>query len=402
MRKSFNLFPLLLCLLYTTAQASPPSQNDFDFLKPLNDNALVANGLELTESIAGVSLSTLLNVGIWWSVCKRAGIAFGHSSTHSLTESDAKELEKLKTNFCLQLAPLVTIAEVALAGHVSPSPLEQRWWKPLYFAGAGMAAYAASSKRREYIPVAVLIYLASEAVSRTGASAISALALRKMSLREVVTDWYAAGEYPILSVINGVMAGTVAYEAMIHKGFRPAKAILASVVSAAIAGTLSGFISLLTIDVGGQTETKAGTGVLVGALAGVVVGIGADVGAVAAAAAKATIIAAAIAKATATATVIAKADFRAGVEAAAGAIAGAFAFGGVAALLMLGSFRITSNNPLIKAGVTLLPALTFAVINSLSNYAVYGYPMEESFSETAWTQWKKFYAPLDYLSTLFN
>ncbi|WP_422452248.1 hypothetical protein [Endozoicomonas sp. ALC066] len=69
---------------------------------------------------------------------------------------------------------------------------------------------------------------------------------------------------------------------------------------------------------------------------------------------------------------------------------------------MLGSLMTTSNNPFIKAGATLVPALAFAVINSLSNYAVYGDPLEQGFSETEWTQWKKFYAPLDYLSTLFK
>ncbi|WOG27383.1 hypothetical protein [Endozoicomonas sp. 8E] len=408
MRKSFNLFLLLLCLLCATAQARPPSQNDFDFLRSFNDTALVANGLELTGSIAGVSLSTLLNMGIWWGVCKTAGIVTGLSSTYDLAESDTKELGKLKTDFCLQLAPLVTSAEVALAGHVSPWPLEQRWWKPLYFAGAGMAAYATVTKARQHVPVAVLIYLASEAVSRTGASAISTLALRKMSVRDMVTEWYAAGEYAVLSLINGFMAGAVVYEAMIHKGHRPAKAILASVVSAAITGTLSGIISLLTIDVGGEAVAKAGVGVLAGAVAGVGVGLGAGAGAGAGlgAGATATVTVTAAAAATATAAATAPAaspvGFRARLAALVGAEVGSFTFGGVAALLMLGSAKITSNNPLIKAGITLVPALTFAVINSLSNYAIYGYPLEEGFSETGWTQWKKFYAPLDYLSTLFR
>ena len=75
---------------------------------------------------------------------------------------------------------------------------------------------------------------------------------------------------------------------------------------------------------------------------------------------------------------------------------------GVSALLMWGNSKTVSNNPLTYVGAPLVAALTFAVINSFSNYAVYGYPLEEGFSETARTQWKKFYAPLDYLSTLFN
>ena len=72
------------------------------------------------------------------------------------------------------------------------------------------------------------------------------------------------------------------------------------------------------------------------------------------------------------------------------------------ALLMSGNSKIASNTPLIYVGVPLVAALTLAVVNSLSNYAVYGDPLEEGLSETARTQWKKFYAPLDYLSTLFN
>ncbi len=55
-----------------------------------------------------------------------------------------------------------------------------------------------------------------------------------------------------------------------------------------------------------------------------------------------------------------------------------------------------------EVGVTLVSALIFAFINSLSNYAVYGYPLEEDLSETSQTLWKKFYAPLSYLTTLFN
>ncbi|WP_448215356.1 hypothetical protein [Endozoicomonas sp. 2B-B] len=425
MKKLFNLFPLLLCLFCSTTEARPPSQNDFDFIKPLNDTTLVANGFELRESIAGLSLSTLLNMGIWWGVCKTAGIVSGLSSTHNLAETNTKEREKLQTDFCLQLAPAITITEVALAGHVSPWPLEQRWWRPLYFSGAGMTAYTANTKTRELIPVAVLTYLASEAVSRTGASAMSALILRKMNVRDIETESYAAGEYTILSMVNGIMSGAVVYESMIHKGLNPAKATLASVVCAAIVGTLSGIISVLTIDLDGETQAEAGAAAAAGAGAGAVAGAGAGfivsgLASVATEAAAVTlgvgdgviagaavgVIAGALAGALAGVGVGVGVGANIGVGASIGAgagveVAGA-ALGGVVVLLVLGSSKITSNSPFIKAGVTLVPALAFAVINSLSNYAIYGYPLEQSLSETGWTQWKKFYAPPDYLSTLFN
>ena len=420
MKKTFKLFPLLLCLLYSIAQASPPSQKDFEFLEPFNDTSLVENGLELTGSIAGVSLSTLLNQGIWWSVCKTRGIISGLSSQYSLADSEKQELESLKTDFCLQLAPMMTITEVALAGHVSSWPLEQRWWKPLYFAGTTMAGYAlyTDPTKRKFIPVAVLGYLAMEAGARTGASAASALILRKMNVRDIETEGYVAAEYAILSMVNGILAGAVVYEAMTHKGFRSAKAALAAVVSAAIAGALSGIISESTIDMDGQAKALtlagagAGAGVGAGAVVGLGVGVGVGVGALSGAGAGAGagaeagtgalaiagVGAGAMAGAVAGARAVAVAGAGAGAVAGAGAAAAAI----VVALSMRSSSKLASNNPLITVGFTLVPALTFAVINSLSNYAVYGYPLEKGLSETAWIPWKKFYAPLDYLSTLFN
>ncbi|WP_257280336.1 hypothetical protein [Endozoicomonas sp. ISHI1] len=475
MKKLFNLFPLLLCLFYSTTRASPPSQNDFDFIKPFNDTALVANGLELAGGIAGVSVSTLLNLGIWWGVCKTAGIVTGLSETYGLAASDTKELEELKTDFCWQLAPVISTAEVALAGHVSSWPLEQHWWKLLYFAGAGMDIYGSMTETRKHIPVGVLTYLASEALSRTGASAISVPMLRKMRfVRDITTKRYVSGEYAILSVINGVMVGAVTYEALIHKGIRPAKASLAAVVSAAIVGALSGISSELIVDVDEQTKAGVGVGigigtgagVLAGALAGGVAGsvsgagIGAGIGAGTGAGVLAGILSGAVSGSVVGAGVVAAVGVGLGgvigalagaeigssagsgvgsgvgsgaglgsfIGTQSGALAGAgagivvgigsgigsgigitlgvgftaTALYGVGTLLMLASSKSTSDHLCTKAGVTLVPALTFAVINSLSNYAVYGYPLEQSFSETAWTQWKKFYAPLDYLSTLFN
>ena len=402
MKKTFKLFPLLLCLLYSIAQASPPSQKDFEFLEPFNDTTLVENGLALTGSIAGVSLSTLLNQGIWWGVCEIEGMTFGLSKQYNLAGPEKQELENLKTDFCLELASMVAITEVALAGHVSPWPLEKRWWKPLYFAGTAMAGYAAYADptKRKFIPVAVLGYLAMEAGSRTGASASSTLILRKMNVRDrdIETVGYVAGEYVILSTVNGVLAWAVVYEAMIHKGFRPAKAALAAVVSAAIAGTLSGIISESTIDMDGQTKAESITRTVVGTVVGTVAGSGA-VALVGAGTVAGTV-------AGSGAIVLAGCLAGAGAGSVAGSLAGSVAVAGAGSVAVglstWSSSKMASNNPLIKVGVTLVPALTFAVLNSLSNYAVYGYPLEEGLSETAWTQWKKFYAPLEYLSTLFN
>ena len=418
MIESFKLFPLLLCLplLHSIAQASLPSQKDFEFLEPFNDTRLVENRLELTGSIAGVSLSTLLNLGIWWGVCKTAGIVSGLASRQHLAGQDPKGLDNPKMDFCLQLAPVVTTAEVVLAGQVSPWPLERLWWKPLYFAGAGMTAYAAYTvpETRKLIPVTVLTYLTSEAISRTAASASSALILREINVGDIATDGYVYGEYQALSLFTGIMAGAIIYETMIHKGFRPAKAALAFAVSTVIAGILSGIVSVSTIGMDNQPGAVAGAGAVIATVAGSIAvvgagvvavvgaGAGAGAGALVGAVAGAVTAAVTVTVATTVTGVIAGAGSEAGIIVGAGAGAGAVAVAGAGVGVGILSTRIISNNPLINVGVTMIPALSFAVVNSLSNYAVYGDPLEEGFSETARTQWKKFYAPLDYLSTLFN
>ena len=84
-----------------------------------------------------------------------------------------------------------------------------------------------------------------------------------------------------------------------------------------------------------------------------------------------------------------------------GAFTSAFAGAGVM-LATLSNSKIISDNLLTNGGLVWAPAITFALVNSLSNYAIYGYPLEESLSETARIQWQKFFAPLNYLSTLFH
>ena len=135
-----------------------------------------------------------------------------------------------------------------------------------------MEAYAAykDPKTRKLIPVAVLTYLASEAVSRTVASAASASILRKMQVRDIETKGYVYGEYLILSLFTGVMAGVVICEAMVHQGFRPAKTALAFAIGTTISGTLSGIISVLTIDLDDQQKVVAIAGAGAVAVVGVV------------------------------------------------------------------------------------------------------------------------------------
>ncbi|WP_448218370.1 hypothetical protein [Endozoicomonas sp. 2B-B] len=61
-----------------------------------------------------------------------------------------------------------------------------------------------------------------------------------------------------------------------------------------------------------------------------------------------------------------------------------------------------SKHLLKNLDIILASALALALINGVSNNAVYGISLEESLRESEWNLWKKFYAPLDYLHTLFN
>ena len=75
-------------------KASTPTQADFEFLKiPLESTTMVDNGWVLAESISVVSISTLINTGIWWGVCKAPGIA--SSDSYNL-----HDIYRIKFNYC--------------------------------------------------------------------------------------------------------------------------------------------------------------------------------------------------------------------------------------------------------------------------------------------------------------
>ena len=179
-----------------------------------------------------------------------AGIASGLVGKHQLGESGKQELEAIKTDFCLQLAPLIATTETTLAGHLSPWPLEPLWWHSLFFMGVPLSAYRGYmwDENPRHISVAILTYLTAETLSRTGGSAASASILKKMEITDIDKIDYAAGEYTVLSMTTGLVTSAIVYEALIHKGVESVKAGFISVVSAIVAGTLSGVISIGGID----------------------------------------------------------------------------------------------------------------------------------------------------------
>ncbi|WP_422138138.1 hypothetical protein [Endozoicomonas sp. ALC020] len=101
---------------------------------------------------------------------------------------------------------------------------------------------------------------------------------------------------------------------------------------------------------------------------------------------------------------LSKTEFLSGVEdeVLLGAMAGAGTGLTVLIILFKQSLELDSNHLLRNIAITLYPALTIVLINGISNYAVYGYSLEDTLTETTRNQWKKFHAPLDYLYTLFN
>ena len=459
MKTSFKLFPLFWCLsLHSMAQTNHTLQKVFEFPEPLNDTAPVENWLELTESLAGISLTTLLNLGIWWGVCKTAGIVSGLSNEHRPNDEGRENVDILKADFCLQLAPIITTAEVALVSR-SPRPLEQNWWKPVYIAAAGLCASEAYSwpERLMIVPSFALSWLAYEAGLKIVASTASASIPGEKHARDIEIERYVNKEDITLPTVDGILAGALTYQVMAYKSFNPAEAALASVVNAAIVGTFSGITSMSITDMGDQWKARIAAGAGAGAGAVAVAGAGAGAGAVVVVVVAAIAIAEAITIAGTEAGAVVRAAVSTGAIIGAGAVTGAVLVavggarpggarpagvesitktsaishitifitvkaigpiikavtketlltlltigGGTTILLAVLNSEEASNNPLITASITWALALLFTVTNGFSNYAAYGYPLEESLSEAAWNQWKKFYAPLEYFSILFN
>ncbi|AMO56188.1 hypothetical protein EZMO1_2069 [Endozoicomonas montiporae CL-33] len=400
MKLAFKLFPLLFCLIAvcSLARGDLSKQDDFTFLEYYKKNTTaVESGLvELLESVAGVSLSTLVSMGIWYGVCQTPGIVSGLVRRFGLNSNDKEDLAELRNHFCLQLVPAITTTEVMLAGHVSSWPLEQTWWQPLRLAGAVGMAYRT---RNQKLPV-VLTYFTAEAGARTVGSTVSSLMLRQTGSTSIRPVQYDHLQYIVLSMSTGWVVGGILYEALIRRGFNRAKAALAFMISASATGSISALASSSMLGLDDRSIARVGirVGIVTAAAAAAVAVAGAGAGAGAGAAVAVAVGVAAGAGAGAAAAVGAGATTAAG--AAVGATTAAGAGAAAAALLTIASWKINSNGLTVRAFHSLI--LSLALFNSLSNYAIYGDPIEYSLSETAKTQWKKFYAPLDYLSTLFN
>ncbi len=381
-------------------------KEQFDFLSHYNNASLVESSLKLTGSTNGLAVSTLLNYGFWYTICQSPNLVSALAGRFGLSTTEAFEVRQHRLSFCNcnQLAAAVTTTEVALAGHVSPWPVEQAWWQPLRFTTLGVSGfigYQTISKHRHHtLPLAILAMFSGETVSRTVAGTLITQTLRYQNKVAIQPSRYAYGEKISLSSLAGVVVGSIIYWEMIAKGFRPAKAAFAYAVSSALTGIISATISLSALNPDDSNIDRAAALVLVapavakllraratpvfttmaGAAPGILFGVRGDAGTLA--------------------------GIRDGVGFGIGAGVGTFVKFSLLSLMlkldMSTSSPLNSKHLLKNLAIILAPALALALINGVSNHAVYGISLEESLTETARNQWKKFYAPLDYLHTLFN
>ncbi|WP_252180340.1 hypothetical protein [Endozoicomonas sp. 4G] len=405
MKTSDKRILLLSCLLFicSAAHSGVSREERFHLLSHYNNASLVEDGLKLVTSSSGLAASTLINYGLWYKICKTTGVVAALTGRFAGTEQN--ELQQIKSSFCNQLAAVLTSTEIALAGRVSPWPLETPWWQPLRFAGTAYTGYVAyNTESNPYlIPIITAGYLTNEVVGRTVAGGMTIWGLRDNDKSTIEPLDYTRIEYSTLSYLAGVIVGAILYEKMIAEGTSKTQATFAYIISVLLVEGISA-ISPLSLQFSGisyLTETEAGAETL------------AAIGALSGSWAATLSGTAAIARSSSTeiirdivlSTVMSVyfigyyigRSFR-----DIGMVAGAFIGTGVMFSLEQQRSKLDSNNVLSNVALTLAPALALAVINGLSNNAVYGYPLEESFSETARIQWQKFYAPLDYLRTLFN
>ena len=402
MKTPYKLFHLLSSLLFvcSIAHSGIPPKEEFDFLNRYKNASLVEDGLGLLNSTAALTLSTAMNTGLWYGICLTPVFVSSLARQFKMVGQEQEKLHNYKKDFCTKLAPVIATTDTVLAGNVSPWPLEKGWWQTVRFAGAGLFAFANyHQNNRVNMPFWILGYFSVEATARSLAGAVSTQYLRSQGISAINPLHYTYGEYTILSFISGLIVGSIAYETMIAKGFTPAKASFVYAIFASLTGTLLAMMSMSTLDLDNWLIAVVVAGAVAGAVARARARARAEVVAVDVAVAVAEAVAVVGAGAGAGVGVggVAGAVALAGALAGAGAVAGA----GAGAGALITPYSSTSSKIMTSAAIA-LPALVLALINSFSKYAVYGFPLEESLSETAWNPWKKIYAPLDYLATLLD
>ncbi|WP_257254582.1 MULTISPECIES: hypothetical protein [unclassified Endozoicomonas] len=366
-----------------------------------NNASLVEDGLKLVGISSRLAVSTVISYGFWYGICKSNEPLSILTGRFDLSDIERNNLQEVKSSFCNQLASIITSTEVALAGHVRPWPFAQ----PLRFVGTGFIAYRAHNNDNPYFtPIITMAYFTHEIVARTIAGASVIQALRNDDRPEIHPEDYAHSEYTMLKSIAGMMVGTIVHNEFIAKGSSRVEAIFAYVISASVTQALTSLFSLPPSNSGDShafepertAANLAGAGVIAGSIAG------ATAGAIAAGTAFDRLLFIAAVSTLSLSLPKFESSSQLKDKINAGAMSGLIVGAGVMKLLTIQNSNLDSNHLLRNVAITLAPALALALINGVSNYDIYGFSLEESFTETARNQWKKFYAPLDYLRTLFN
>ncbi|WP_257254162.1 MULTISPECIES: hypothetical protein [unclassified Endozoicomonas] len=372
-----------------------------------NNASLVGDSLNLFISGSGLAVSTLIQYGFWYGICKSPEVVSALAGRFDLSGTEENELHGIRASFCHQLAAVITSTEVALAGHLSPWPLELPWWQPLRFVGTAYVGYQTYTHQNPYsATIKTAIYFTHEVVARTVTGASAIRSLRKQNTSTIQPLDYARNEYFMLSSTASMLVGIMFYKKMLAIGSTSLEAAIAYLISAGLTETISAisYLPVLNSDSAGIEEKEAKAIAAAGSGAIAAAGSGAIAGSITTAISAAMVswgrsdLSLNIAELITITLAIPDVRHLNGSEILIGTIAGT---GSIQFLFQ--QSRILDSEHLMRNGaVTLAPALALALINGVSNNAVYGYSLEESLTETARTQWMKFYAPLDYLYTLFN
>ncbi|WP_257255594.1 MULTISPECIES: hypothetical protein, partial [unclassified Endozoicomonas] len=380
-------------------------EEQFNLLSHHNNASLVEDSLKLVSRSSGLAVSTVVHYGVWYSICKSTKLLSDLARRFSSINTEKNNLQEVKSSFCNQLAAVLTSTEVALAGKVSPWPLERLWWLPLRFAGTGFAGYRAYTTQDPYfIPIMTMAYFTHEVVARTAAAADTVQALKHHDRRSIQPEDFVFSEYALLKSMAGLMIGTIVYEKLVSKGFSPVEASFVYLLSASLSKSILaiGYLSASNSESAHASEVEAGAEILAGALAGsLAVATDGAIGVVAAWSLNPVLFIAAVGTLAFSLPEV-ESIYRVKDKVLSGAQTGVGVGIGVMVILIKQNSYLDSNRLLRNVAITLTPALALALINGLSNNAVCGVALEESFTETARIQWQKFYAPLDYLYTLFN
>ena len=393
------------------------------FLDQDQSTSLVEASIQGIKSATELSLSTLAGLGFWFALCE------------TVDDTVRKKAGQRDIDICLSLAPIFATTEVTLAGHISPWILERAWRQFLRFAGAGMAVYVTYVNSKTYVhskewamlvgTKVVLTYLAVEATARTTAGIVSALISSKKENTKLSDD--DALHYMVLSIVSGLMVGAVVHEGLIRSDVRPSIANLALVISASTTGSL---IDYLSKDGSASGAIEGGGGAAIGAIIVVagemvarnvfhetfnLVNLGAAGG----------MLVGSLSGAIGIAFTAAQSEdvTEAGVldvpltvlKVEAGTILGAVA-GGLLTCVDWArfipsksqyknneQFSLTYINSLFnRALITVISVNGIALMSSFHNYAIHSHPIENTLSEISRTLWLKYYAPIEYLRTVFD